>query len=256
LTVFFVGAGPGAADLLTVRAARLIAAAPVVLYAGSLVPHEVLAGADPRARLVDTADMDLDAITSELVAAHQAGHDVVRLHSGDPSIFSAVAEQARRLAAAGIPWEVIPGVPAFAAAAAALRQELTLPGVGQTLVLTRTAARATPMPPGEELASLGATGCTMVLHLAVQNIEQVTSELIPHYGADCPAAVVARASWPDELVLRCSLGELAEHVRAHGIRRTAIILVGRVLAEGSFLDSHLYSAERERGGSGQREMTP
>lgn len=254
MTVFFVGAGPGAADLLTIRAARLIAAAPVVLYAGSLVPREVLAGADPQARLVDTADMDLDAITVELVAAHQAGHDVVRLHSGDPSIFSAVAEQARRLAAAGIPWEVIPGVPAFAAAAAALRQELTLPGVGQTLVLTRTAARATPMPPGEELASLGATGCTMVLHLAVQNIEQVTSELIPHYGADCPAAVVARASWPDELVLRCPLGELADHVRAHKVRRTAIILVGRVLAEGSFMDSHLYSAERERGG--QPEMTP
>ncbi len=263
MTIYFVGAGPGAADLLTVRAARLIASAPVVLYAGSLVPPEVLAGADPRAKLVDTANLDLDDITAELVAAHQAGLDVVRLHSGDPSIFSAVAEQARRLAAAGVPWQIVPGVPAFAAAAAALRQELTLPGVGQTLVLTRTAARATPMPPGEDLASLGATGCTMVLHLAVQNIEQVSSELTPHFGADCPAAVVARASWPDEVVLRCRLGDLASEIRSQGIKRTAIIVVGHVLDEGAFLDSHLYSADRKRcgpigpareaGADGQRE---
>jgi precorrin-4/cobalt-precorrin-4 C11-methyltransferase len=210
------------------------------------VPPEVLAGARPDARLVDTAELDLAAITAELVAADQAGQDVVRLHSGDPSIFSAVAEQARRLDAAGVAWQVVPGVPAFAAAAAALRQELTLPGVGQTVVLTRTAARATPMPAGEDLASLGATGCTLILHLAVQNIDQVTSELLPHYGAGCPAAVVARASWPDEVVLRCALGDLAEQVRAHGIRRTAIIVVGRVLAAGSFADSHLYSADRDR----------
>jgi precorrin-4/cobalt-precorrin-4 C11-methyltransferase len=246
MTVYFVGAGPGAADLLTVRAQRLIAAAPLVLYAGSLVPPEVLAGARPDARLVDTAELDLAAITAELVAADRAGQDVVRLHSGDPSIFSAVAEQARRLDAAGVAWQVVPGVPAFAAAAAALGQELTLPGVGQTVVLTRTAARATPMPAGEDLASLGATGCTLILHLAVQNIDQVTSELLPHYGAGCPAAVVARASWPDEVVLRCALGDLAEQVRAHGIRRTAIIVVGRVLAAGSFADSHLYSADRDR----------
>jgi len=247
VTVYFVGAGPGAADLLTVRAQRLIAAAPVVLYAGSLVPAGVLAGSGDGARLVDTAGLDLDAITAELVAAHRSGHDVVRLHSGDPSIFSAVAEQARRLDAAGVPWQVVPGVPAFAAAAAALGQELTLPGVGQTVVLTRTAARATPMPPGEDLATLGAAGCTLVLHLAVQNIDQVAADLLPHYGADCPAAVVARASWPDEEVLRCDLGELAARVRERGIRRTAIIVVGRVLREGSFRDSHLYSAERERG---------
>ena len=246
MTVYFIGAGPGAPDLLTVRAQRLIAAAPVVLYAGSLVPAEVLAGARPDARLVDTADLDLDAIVAELVTADRGGVDAARLHSGDPSIFSAIAEQARRLDAAGVGWQVVPGVPAFAAAAAALRQELTLPGVGQTVVLTRTAARATPMPPGEELAALGATGCTLVLHLAVQNIDQVARDLLPHYGPECPAAVVARASWPDEVVLRCPLGELAGRVRAAGIRRTAIIVVGRVLADGSFRESHLYSAERDR----------
>jgi precorrin-4/cobalt-precorrin-4 C11-methyltransferase len=250
MTVWFVGAGPGAADLLTVRAQRLVGTAPVVLFAGSLVPPEVLAGARSDARLVDTAELDLDAIIGELVAAHASGHDVVRLHSGDPSVFSAVAEQARRLDAAGVPWQIVPGVPAFAAAAAALRQELTLPGVGQTVVLTRTAARATPMPPGEDLASLGSTGYTLVLHLAVQNVEQVAGTLLPHYGADCPAAVVARASWPDEVVLRCALGELAPRVRAAGIRRTAIIVVGRVLGHGGFRESHLYSAGRDRGMSG------
>jgi precorrin-4/cobalt-precorrin-4 C11-methyltransferase len=246
VTVYFVGAGPGAADLLTVRALRLIEAAPVILYAGSLVPAEVLTAARADARLVDTADLDLAAIIAELVAADRDGLDVVRLHSGDPSIFSAIAEQARRLDAAGVAWTIVPGVPAFAAAAAALRQELTLPGVGQTVVLTRTAARATPMPPGEELAALGATGATLVLHLAVQNIDQVSRDLLPHYGPDCPAAVVARASWPDEVVLRCALADLAGQVRAAGIRRTAIIVVGRVLADGSFRESHLYSAERDR----------
>jgi precorrin-4/cobalt-precorrin-4 C11-methyltransferase len=230
VTVWFVGAGPGAPDLLTVRAQQLLATAPVVLYAGSLVPPEVLAGTRPGARLVNTA----------------GGHDVVRLHSGDPSIFSAVAEQSRRLDAAGVPWQIVPGVPAFAAAAAALGQELTLPGIGQTVVLTRTSARATPMPAGEDLATLGATGCTLVLHLAVQNVDQVAQALLPHYGADCPAAVVARASWPDQAVLRCALGDLAARVRAAGIRRTAIIVVGRVLAHGGFTDSHLYSAGRDR----------
>ena len=246
MTVWFVGAGPGAPDLLTVRAQRLLSEAAVVLYAGSLVPPEVLAGTRPGARLVDTADLDLDAITAELVAAHRDGHEVVRLHSGDLSIFSAVAEQARRLDEAGVPWRLVPGVPAFAAAAAALGQELTLPGVGQTVVLTRTAARATPMPAGEELSRLGATGCTLVLHLAVQQVDQVAAELLPHYGPDCPAAVVARASWPDELVVRCRLDELAERVHAEGIRRTAIIVVGAVLGHHGFRDSHLYSAARAR----------
>jgi len=255
MTVYFIGAGPGAPDLLTIRAQRLIAAVPVVLYAGSLVPPEVLAGARAGARLVDTADLDLDAITAELVTANQAGHDVARLHSGDPSIFSAVAEQARRLDAAGVPWQIVPGVPAFAAAAAALRQELTLPGVGQTVVLTRAAARATPMPPGEELAALAATGTTLVLHLAVQSIDQVAADLLPRYGPDCPAAVVARASWPDEDVLRCRLGDLAEQVRRRGIRRTAIIVVGRVLAGSGFDDSHLYSAARDRRGAPDGERS-
>jgi len=246
MTVHFIGAGPGAADLLTLRAQRIIAEAPVVVYAGSLVPPEVLAGARPDARLVDSSDLDLDAIIAELVSAHRAGHDVARLHSGDPSIFSAVAEQARRLDAAAVPWQIVPGVPAFAAAAAALRQELTLPGVGQTVVLTRAAARATPMPPGEDLASLAATGATLVLHLAVQSIGKVAADLLPHYGPDCPAAVVARASWPDEEILRCSLADLACQVQARGIRRTAIIIVGRVLAGTGFDDSHLYSAGRDR----------
>jgi precorrin-4/cobalt-precorrin-4 C11-methyltransferase len=258
MTVWFVGAGPGAPDLLTVRAQRLLAEAAVVLYAGSLVPAEILADTRSDARLVDTAGLDLDAIIGELVSAHASGHDVVRLHSGDPSIFSAVAEQARRLDAAGVPWQIIPGVPAFAAAAAALRQELTLPGVGQTVVLTRTSARATPMPAGEDLASLGALRCTLVLHLAVQNVDQVTAALVPHYGADCPVAVVARASWPDEVVLRCTLGELAAQVRAAGIRRTAIIVVGEILARGilphgDFQESHLYSAARDRLAGGDRE---
>jgi precorrin-4/cobalt-precorrin-4 C11-methyltransferase len=254
MTVHFIGAGPGAADLLTLRAQRLIDAAPVVLYAGSLVPPEVLAGTRPDARLVDTRDLDLDAITAELVSAHRAGHDVARLHSGDPSIFSAVAEQARRLDAAGVPWQIVPGVPAFAAAAAALRQELTLPGIGQTVVLTRTAARATPMPPGEDLPALAATGATLVLHLAVQNIDHVAADLLPHYGPDCPAAVVARASWPDEEIVRCRLSELATQVRSRGIRRTAIIVVGRVLAETCFDDSHLYSAGRTRSLPAQRSV--
>jgi precorrin-4/cobalt-precorrin-4 C11-methyltransferase len=246
VTVHFIGAGPGALDLLTMRAHRIIAAAPVVVYAGSLVPAEVLAAARPDARLLDSSDLDLDAIAAELVSAHQAGHDVARLHSGDPSIFSAVAEQARRLDAVGVPWQIVPGVPAFAAAAAALRQELTLPGVGQTVVLTRSAARATPMPPGEDLASLAATGATLVLHLAVQNIDKVAADLLPYYSPDCPAAVVARASWPDEEILRCRLGDLASQVRDRGIRRTAIVIVGRVLARASFDDSHLYSASRDR----------
>lgn len=245
--MYFIGAGPGAADLLTVRAQRIIATAPAVLYAGSLVPEEVLADARPDARLIDTQAMDLDAITAELIFAHRAGQDAARLHSGDPSIFSAVAEQARRLNEAGVPWQIVPGVPAFAAAAAALRQELTLPGIGQTVILTRAGARATPMPPGEDLASLASTRTTLVLHLAVQSVGQVAAELLPHYGSDCPVAVVARATWPDEQIIRCGLGRLADEVESMGIRRGAIIVVGRVLAESGFDDSHLYSAGRDRG---------
>ncbi|MFT7838581.1 precorrin-4 C(11)-methyltransferase [Saccharothrix sp. BKS2] len=246
MTVHFIGAGPGAADLLTLRAARLLAEAPVCLYAGALVPTEVLAHCPPDARLVDTASLTLDEIVAELAAAHAAGHDVARLHSGDPSVFSAVAEQMRRLDALGIPYDVTPGVPAFAAAAAALNRELTVPGVGQTVVLTRTAARATPMPPGEDLGSLGRSGATLVLHLAVQRITEVVADLLPNYGPDCPVAVVARASRDDEEVLRGTLDTIADQVLAAGIRRTAVIVVGRVLAAEGFPDSHLYSADRCR----------
>jgi precorrin-4/cobalt-precorrin-4 C11-methyltransferase len=246
VTVHFIGAGPGAADLVTLRAARIIAAAPVCLYAGALVPRELLDTAPAGARLVDTADLDLDAITAELVAAHEAGHDVARLHSGDPSVYSAMAEQMRRLDAAGVPYEVVPGVPAFAAAAAALRRELTVPGVAQTVVLTRTSARSTPMPPGEELAAYAATGATLVLHLAVQRLDELVPELVPHYGAHCPAAVVARASRDDELVLRGTLADIAEQVADAGVRRTAVVIVGRALGAEQFPDSHLYSTTRCR----------
>ena len=246
MTVHFIGAGPGAADLVTLRAARIIASAPVCLYAGALVPRELLDTAPAGARLVDTADLDLDQITAELVAAHEAGLDVARLHSGDPSIWSAVAEQMRRLDAAGVPYEVVPGVPAFAAAAAALKRELTVPGVGQTVVLTRTSARSTPMPPGEELAAYAATGATLVLHLAVQRIAELAPELAEHYGDDGPVAVVARASRDDELVLRGTLADIAGQVEAAGVRRTAVVVVGPVLTAEQFPDSHLYSTTRCR----------
>jgi precorrin-4/cobalt-precorrin-4 C11-methyltransferase len=246
MTVFFIGAGPGAADLITVRGRDRLAAAPVCLYAGSLVPPELLAHCPPGARLVDTANLNLNEIVSEFLAAHTAGLDVARLHSGDPSVFSAMAEQMRRLDALGVPYEVVPGVPAFAAAAAALGRELTVPGVGQTVILTRTAARATPMPVGEELAVLGRSRATMVLHLAVQRIEELVEELVPNYGVDCPVAVVARASRADEVVLRGTLADIAEQVRAAGIVRTAVVVVGAVLTAGSFPDSHLYSADRCR----------
>jgi precorrin-4/cobalt-precorrin-4 C11-methyltransferase len=246
MTVHFVGAGPGAPDLITLRAQALLSAAQVCLYAGSLVPPEVLAHCPPDARLIDTADLNLDQIIAECMAAEQAGHDVVRLCSGDPAVFSAIAEQIRRLEQAGVGYDITPGVPAFSAAAAALGRELTVPGVGQTVVLSRIAQRATPMPPGEELAGLGALGATLVLHLAVQGIELVVSELIPHYGVDCPVAVVAYASRPNEVILRATLGTIAAEVGAAGIRRTAVIIIGPVLAAEGFRDSHLYSTSRER----------
>jgi len=246
VTVHFVGAGPGAPDLITLRALRLLQECRVCLYAGALVPDEVIAHCPPGATLVNTAELTLDEITAELVAADAAGLDVVRLCSGDPSIFSAVAEQARRLREAGIEYDIVPGVPAFAAAAAALKQELTVPMVGQTVVLTRIAAQATPMPPGEELASLGASGATLVLHLAVQRIDDVVADLVPHYGSTCPVAVVAFASREDELVLRGTLAEIAGIVREAGVKRTAVIIVGRVLEAEGFCDSHLYSAGRDR----------
>ena len=246
MTVHFIGAGPGAADLITVRGRDLIAASPVCLYAGSLVPVELLAHCPPGASLVDTANLDLDEIVAHLRAAHAAGHDVARLHSGDPSVFSAMAEQLRRLDALGIPYDITPGVPAFAAAAAALGRELTVPALGQTVVLTRTAARATPMPPGEALAALGSTGATLVIHLSVQRIEEVVDELLPVYGATCPVAVCAYVSRPDEVLLRGTLADIASRVTAAGIKRTAVIVVGPVLTASAFPDSHLYSTSRPR----------
>jgi precorrin-4/cobalt-precorrin-4 C11-methyltransferase len=250
VTVHFVGAGPGAADLITIRAQRLLSQCSVCLYAGSLVPVEILAHCQAETTLIDTADLTLEEIIAAMTEADAAGRDVVRLCSGDPAVFSAIAEQARRLDRAGIAYDITPGVPAFAAAAAALRRELTVPGVGQTVVLTRIAQRATPMPPGEDLPSLGAVGATLVLHLAVQRIEQVVADLVPHYGPECPAAVVAYASQDGEVALRGPLGDIAAQVLAAGVKRTAVIIVGRVLAAEGFRDSHLYSAARDRSGSG------
>ena len=246
MTVHFIGAGPGAADLITVRGRDLIAASPVCLYAGALVPVELLDHCPPGARKIDTAHLDLDEILAELVTAFNAGLDVARLHSGDPAVFSAMAEQMRRLDALGIPYDVTPGVPAFAAAAASLKRELTVPEVGQTVILTRIAARATAMPPGEDLATLGASRGTIVLHLAVQHIERLVDELLPNYGAHCPVAVVAKASRDDEVILRGTLTDIADQVREAGILRTAVVIVGQVLAADNFPDSHLYSTTRSR----------
>jgi len=242
MTVHFIGAGPGAPDLITVRGQRLIEAADVVLYAGSLVPAAVVAAAKPQARVIDTAPLALDAIIAEMAAAHAGGQSVARVHSGDPSLYGAIAEQMRQLDALGIPYDVTPGVPAFAASAAALRQELTLPEISQTVILTRTAVRATPMPAGEDLATLAASGATLAIHLSVNNLAKVARELIPAYGADCPVAVVYRASWPDERVIRGTLATIQGAVKAAGITRTALILVGRVLGANDFRDSRLYDA--------------
>jgi precorrin-4/cobalt-precorrin-4 C11-methyltransferase len=246
VTVHFIGAGPGAPDLLTLRAQRLIATSPVCLYAGALVPTEILAHAPAGARLVDTQHLDLDAIVGELAGAYERRQDVARLHSGDVSIYSACAEQMRRLDALGIPWDVTPGVPAFAAAAAALRRELTIPEVAQTVILTRYGRRASAMPQGEDLGALAAHRATLVVHLGAQAIGEIAATLAAHYGEDCPAAVVARASWPDELVLRGTLATIASAVEQAGVRRTATILVGPALAAEGFRDSHLYSRARER----------
>lgn len=246
MTVHFIGAGPGAPDLITLRGRDLLARCPVCLYAGSVVPRELLAHCPPDARLVDTAPLSLDEIVAECVAAHAAGLDVARLHSGDLSIWSAVAEQARRLEAQGIPHTLTPGVPAFAAAAAALGRELTVPEVAQSLVLTRVSGRASAMPEGETLAGFGATGATLAIHLAAHALSRVVAELEPLYGADCPVAVVARASWPEERVVRDTLGGIEAALAAEPIDRTAIILVGRGLAAEGFRDSALYDAGYQR----------
>jgi precorrin-4/cobalt-precorrin-4 C11-methyltransferase len=241
MTVHFIGAGPGAPDLITVRGLRLIERCRVCLYAGSLVPKAIVAAAPAGARVVDTAPLTLDEIIAEMAAAHAAGHDVARVHSGDISLYGAVAEQMRRLAALGIPYDLTPGVPAFAAAAALLGAELTLPELSQTVILTRTAVRASPMPAREDLATLGASGATLVLHLSINNLARVVRELTPLYGADCPAAVVYRASWPDQAVLRGTLATIRDQVKQAGFTRTALIIVGRVLAAATFADSRLYA---------------
>jgi precorrin-4/cobalt-precorrin-4 C11-methyltransferase len=246
VTVHFIGAGPGAADLITVRGQRIIGRSPVCLYAGSLVPAELLAMCPEGAEIVDTARLSLDEITERLIAADRAGLDVARLHSGDPSIYSAVAEQARRLDAAGVGYEMVPGVPAFTAAAAALGRELTVPGVSQSIVLTRVSTLSTAMPPGEDLATLGASGATLVIHLAAHRIDQVVEELRAPYGGDCPVAVVAFASRPDEIILRGTVDSIAGQVHAAGVTKTAVIIVGRVLSAEGFPDSYLYSASRRR----------
>lgn len=246
MTVHFIGAGPGAADLITLRGRDLIASCPVCLYAGSLIPQAMLGWCPPGARIVDTAPLDLDAIIAEIAAAHEQGQDVARLHSGDISIWSATGEQMRRLEALGIPYEVTPGVPAFAAAAAALKRELTLPGVAQSLVLTRTSGRASAMPEKEKLATFAASGTTLAIHLSIHVIEQVAAELAPFYGADCPVAVVFRASWPDERVLRGTLTDIAAEVRAADLERTALILIGPALGSADFGESALYSTGYDR----------
>lgn len=242
MTIHFIGAGPGAPDLITVRGLNLIRACPVVLYAGSLVPREVVAEAPAGARVLDTASMTLDAILDEMKAAHAAGHDVARVHSGDPSLYGAIGEQMRRLDALGIPYDVTPGVPAFAAAAAVLKRELTLPGVAQTVVLTRTAVRASAMPEGEGLARLAPGNATLAIHLSVNNLARVVRELTPERGADCPVVVAIRVGWPDQQLIRGTLADIRDKVKAVGVTRTALILVGRALGEESFEDSRLYDA--------------
>jgi precorrin-4/cobalt-precorrin-4 C11-methyltransferase len=245
MTVHFIGAGPGAADLITLRGRDLIAACPVCLYAGSLVPKALLTHCPDDARIVNTAPMDLDAIIAECVAAEDAGQDVARLHSGDLSVWSAMGEQMARLKAAGVPVSVTPGVPAFAAAAATLETELTLPGIAQSVVLTRTSGRASAMPEGETLANFAATGATLAIHLSIHRLDVVVSGLVPFYGADCPVAVVFRASWPDEQVIRGTLSDI-EAAMDEGINRTALILVGPALAGETEVRSALYSADYDR----------
>ena len=245
MTVHFIGAGPGAADLITLRGRDLIASCPVCLYAGSLVPEELLAHCPQDARIVNTAPLSLDEIIAEIKAAHAAGHDVARLHSGDLSVWSAMGEQLRRLRAEGIPYDVTPGVPSFAAAAAALGAELTLPGVAQSLVLTRTSGRASAMPDGETLENFAATGATLAIHLSVHVLEDVVTRLTPAYGPDCPVAVIWRATWPDQRIVKATLATVEE--ATGGERgRTALILVGPALGAEDFDESCLYAGDYDR----------
>ena len=246
MTVHFIGAGPGAADLITVRGRDLIARCPVCLYTGSIVPAELLRYCPDGARIVDTAPLSLDEIEREFVVANRDGKDVARLHSGDLSVWSAVAEQIRRLERHGIPYTMTPGVPSFAAAAAALKRELTIPALAQSLVLTRVSGRASEMPQGETLAAFGRTGATLAIHLAIHALPKVVAELTPLYGADCPVAIVVRASWPDERIVRGTLATIEALVAAEPIERTALILVGRALAAEDFRESSLYDPTYQR----------
>src|SRR4051812_27514488 len=243
MTVYFIGAGPGAPDLITVRGQRLIERCPVCLYAGSLVPTEIVAAAPAGALVRDTAPMHLDDIVALMAEADARGEDVARVHSGDPSIYGAIAEQMRRLDALAIAYEIVPGVPAFAGAAARLATELTLPEISQTIILTRTSGKASPMPPRESLEILGQSGATLAIHLSVRNLAYVEQALTPHYGADCPAIIVYRATWPDEEIIITTLAQMRTRVREEKITRTALIFVGRVFGEAKFRDSRLYAPD-------------
>jgi precorrin-4/cobalt-precorrin-4 C11-methyltransferase len=246
MTVHFIGAGPGAADLITLRGRDILARCPVCLYAGSVVPRELLTHCPPNARIVDTAPMTLDDIEQEYRRAEAAGQDVARLHSGDLSIYSAVAEQVRRLERLGIGYTLTPGVPAFAAAAATLGRELTLPEVAQSVVLTRISGRASAMPAAETLAAFGATGATLAVHLAIHALDRIVTDLTPLYGAECPVAVVERASWPDERVVRGTLATIQSQLEEQPIERTAIVFVGPALGREEFRDSALYDPSYRR----------
>lgn len=243
MTVYFIGAGPGAPDLITVRGLRLIENCPVCLYAGSLVPAEIVAAAPKDALVMDTAPMHLEAIIAEIAAAHERGEDVARVHSGDPAIYGATAEQMRRLDALDIAYEVIPGVPAFAAAAAKLKTELTLPEIAQTVIVTRTAGKASGMPEGETLEELGRAKATLAIHLSIRNLAYIREALVPYYGEDCPVVIAYRATWPDELYLKTTLARMREDVREHKITRTALVLVGAVFGDVEFRDSDLYNQD-------------
>ena len=242
MTVHFIGAGPGAPDLITVRGQRLIGQCPVCLYAGSLVPPEIVAGAPEGARVIDTAPLTLDDIIAEMADAEASGFDVARVHSGDPSLYGAIAEQIRRLEALGIAYDVTPGVPAFAAAAAALCKELTVPEVCQTVIVTRTAMKSSAMPEGEDLVTLGRSGATLAIHLSIRNLSRIEKDLTPLYGADCPVIVAYRVGWPDEAFIKGTLSDVRAKVRAAKLTRTALIFVGRALDAGDFRDSALYDA--------------
>ena len=240
MTVYFIGAGPGDPELITVKGRNLIARCPVCLYAGSLVPEAIVACAPANAQITDTAPMTLDEIIAAIQQAHHRSEDIARVHSGDPSLYGAIAEQIRRLKLLDIPYEIIPGVPAYAAAAAAIGQELTIPEIAQTVILTRTAMKSSSMPEGEDLTTLGRSGATLVIHLSIRNLREIERQLIPLYGAECPVIVAYRVGWPDQMVLRGTLSNIREQVRAAKITRTALIFVGRALGNTDFRDSALY----------------